>query len=102
MVSHFGGICNILKYRGQARCRANFTGWIPQMLDEAVGKLNIWTKDEDPTGWMSMQWDENTKRFIHNANEVLGGRRKKVDGIMAVRKRRSKELDLQSGDKGKR
>ena len=45
------------------------------MLDEGVGKLHKWTKEEDVTGGMAVQWDEKRKQYITNANEVLETRR---------------------------
>ena len=65
------GVARILKIREEERAREQLAEWITQMLDESVGKLHRWTKDDDPTRGMAVQWDEKTLTFISTTNEVL-------------------------------
>ena len=44
------------------------------MLSTSIGKLHRWAKGDDPTGGMSVQWDEKTKTFVTNPNKVLAAR----------------------------
>ena len=41
------------------------------MIDESVGKLHKRSKDEDASGGMSVQWDEDSTSFSADPNEVL-------------------------------
>ena len=46
------------------------------MLSTSIGKLHRWAKGEDPTGGMSVQWDEKAKTFVTDPNKVLAARSK--------------------------
>ena len=46
------------------------------MIDTSIGKLHRWAKGDDPTGGMSVQWDEKTNTFVANPNTVLKDRSK--------------------------
>lgn len=42
------GICRNLKSMGRTKPRAHFAEWVAQMIDESIGKIHRWTKEEHP------------------------------------------------------